>query len=141
MEIQLDVQGYYRDQSRNGFPHSSGIYFVYRGVFVPHLKTVTLRELLYIGETEDLYQRHNDHDKRDKFITKLQEDEELFYSFALTENISKKQRLRIESTLIYELRPQLNTQNMETYNYDQTIINVLGDRHAYVPSQIIAPSY
>lgn len=141
MEIQLDVQGYYRDQSRKGFPHSPGIYFVYRGVFVPHLKTVTLRELLYIGETEDLYQRHNDHDKRDEFITKLQEDEELFYSFALIENVSKKQRLRIESTLIYELRPQLNTQNMETYNYDKTIINVLGDRHAYVPSQIIAPSY
>lgn len=141
MEIQLDVQGYYRDQSRKGFPHSAGIYFVYRGVFVPHLKTVTLRELLYIGETEDLYQRHNEHDKRDKFIMKLQEDEELFYSFALTGNISKKQRLRIESTLIYELRPQLNTQNIETYNYDKTIINVLGDRHAYVPSQIIAPTY
>lgn len=141
MKIQLEVQGYYRDQSRKGFPHCSGIYFVYRGVFVPHLKTATLRELLYIGETEDLHQRHNEHDKRDKFIAKLQENEELFYSFALTGNISKKQRLRIESTLIYELRPQLNTQNVETYDYDETIINVSGDRHAYVPSQIIAPSY
>lgn len=141
MEFQLDIQGYFRDQSRGGFPHSSGIYFVYRGVFVPHLKTVTLIELLYIGETADLNQRHNEHHKRDEFITKLQEGEELFYSFALVENLTHKQRLRIEATLIYELRPPLNVRNVETYDFGRTIVNVLGDRHAYVPSQIIAPSY
>lgn len=141
MEFQLDIQGYYRDQSRMGFPHSSGIYFVYRGVFVPHLKTVTLMELLYIGETFDLHQQHNEHDKRDKFIAKLQEGEELFYSFALTEDFTEKQRSRVESALIYELCPQLNTQNIETFDYDKTIINIIGDRHAYVPSKIIAPSY
>ena len=52
-EYRLNIQGYYSDDVRSRFPHSPGIYFVYRGVFVPHLKTVTLRELLYIGETED----------------------------------------------------------------------------------------
>lgn len=141
MEFQIDVQGYYKDQSRKGFPHTSGIYFVYRGIYAPYLKTVTLIELLYIGETEDLFQRHNDHNMRNEFMSKLNEGEELFYSLALTNELTPKQRLRLESALIYELRPRLNIRDVETYDYDETTINILGDRHAYVPSHIKAPSY
>lgn len=141
MNYQLDVQGYYKDQSRTGFPHSSGIYFVYRGIYIPHLKTVTLMELLYIGETENLYDRHNEHDKRNEFLARLQEGEELFYSFALTESLSNEQRKKVEAALIYELCPPLNVQNVDSFIYDEITINVLGDRHAYIPDQIDAPSY
>ena len=141
MNYQLDVQGYYKDQSRTGFPHSSGIYFVYRGIYIPHLKTVTLMELLYIGETENLYDRHNEHDKRNEFLARLQEGEELFYSFALTESLSNEQRKKVEVALIYELCPPLNVQNVDSFIYDEITINVLGDRHAYIPDQINAPSY
>lgn len=141
MNYQLDVQGYYKDQSRTGFPHSSGIYFVYRGIYIPHLKTVTLMELLYIGETENLYDRHNEHDKRNEFLARLQEGEELFYSFALTESLSNEQRKKVEAALIYELCPPLNVHNVDSFIYDEITINVLGDRHAYIPDQINAPSY
>lgn len=141
MNYQLDVQGYYKDQSRIGFPQSSGIYFVYRGIYIPHLKTVTLMELLYIGETENLYDRHNEHDKRNEFLARLQEGEELFYSFALTESLSNEQRKKVEAALIYELCPPLNVQNVDSFIYDEITINVLGDRHAYIPDQINAPSY
>ena len=141
MNYQLDVQGYYKDQSRTGFPHSSGIYFVYRGIYIPHLKTVTLMELLYIGETENLYDRHNEHDKRNEFLARLQEGEELFYSFALTESLSNEQRKKVEAALIYELCPPLNVHNVDSFIYDEITINVLGDRHAYIPDQINTPSY
>lgn len=42
MEFQIEVQGYYKDQSRKGFPHTSGIYFVYRGIYVPYLESTEI---------------------------------------------------------------------------------------------------
>ena len=141
MNCQLEIQGYYKDLSRTGFPHSSGIYFVYRGIYMPHLKTVTLMELLYIGETENLYDRHNEHDKRNEFLARLQEGEELFYSFALTDSLPNDQRKKVEAALIYELCPPLNVQNVDSFICEETTINILGDRHAYIPAQINATSY
>lgn len=108
---------------------------------MPHLKTVTLMELLYIGETENLYDRHNEHDKRNEFLARLQEGEELFYSFALTDSLPNDQRKKVEAALIYELCPPLNVQNVDSFICEETTINILGDRHAYIPAQINAPSY
>ena len=34
-----------------------------------------------------------------------------------------------------------NAANTASFEYDETVINVLGDRHAYVPTQVYAPSY
>ena len=50
-EYRLDIQGYYSDDVRSRFPHSPGIYFVYRGVLDSAANTCTLRQLLYIGQT------------------------------------------------------------------------------------------
>lgn len=141
MEFNIDIQGYYRDVSKELFPNIAGIYFVYRGFFVPHLKTVTLKALLYIGESADIGSRLKNHERRDDFLSSLQSEEELFYSFSNTENLSDKQRKRIEAALIYELCPPLNSSSTETFEYDTTIIHVHGDRHAYIPTTIEAPSY
>ena len=54
MDFKIEIQGYYRDESREKFPNTSGIYFVYKGTFIPHLKSVTLSELLYVGEAENI---------------------------------------------------------------------------------------
>ena len=141
MEFSIDIQGYYRDASRESFPNSPGVYFVYRGYLVPHLKTVTLKELLYIGESGDICTRLSNHERRNDFLSSLQPDEELFYSFAITSNLSDKNRQRVEAALIYELCPPLNTSSTESFGYGLTIIYVLGDRHAYIPTTVEAPSY
>ena len=141
MEYQLDIQGYYRDESRKDFPNVSGIYFVYRGVLIPHLKTVTLTELIYIGESEDINNRLQNHEKRNDFLSLLQRDEELFYSFAITDDLSNSKRERLETALIYELKPTLNIKSSGSFGYGKITINVLGDRHAYIPNKLIAPSY
>lgn len=141
MNFLLNIMGYYRDLSRTVFPESSGIYFVYRGIYVPHLKTVTLTQLLYIGETGNLHERHNDHGRRNDFLNSLEDGEELFYSYALVDNFSDRQRRIAEAALIYELCPPLNEEHTTSFGYEETTINILGDRHAYIPSQIKAPSY
>lgn len=141
MNYNLDIFGYYRDLSRTKFTHSAGIYFVYRGRFIPHLKTVTLMELLYVGETDDLYVCNNEHVKRQEFLSKLQDWEELFYSYAITDDLSMKHRKILEAALIYELRPSLNGKDEKSFQYEKTTIEIRGDRHAYIPSHIVAPSY
>ena len=141
MEFSIDIKGYYRDGSRGLFPNYPGVYFVYRGYFVPHLKTVTLKELLYIGESGDIGTRLNNHERRDDFLSYLHADEELFYSFAVTDNLSDNHRQRIEASLIYELCPPLDTSLTESFGYSSTVIHVLGDRHAYIPTTVEAPSY
>lgn len=141
MEFILDIQGYYRDLSRKLFPEKSGIYFVYRGYMIPHLKSATLRQLLYIGEATDIGARFANHERRADFLSRLEMDEELFYCFAITDNLSDHQRKRVEAALIYELHPPLNTLSTESFEYDSTLIHIRGDRHAFIPNVVEAPTY
>ena len=78
----INVQGYYLDESRKDFPLSSGIYFVYRGIHDIERNRAILNELIYIGETDNLRQRHNEHDRREDFLNTLGEGEVLFYCYA-----------------------------------------------------------
>ncbi len=140
MAYVLNIEGYFRDAIRDRFPDEAGIYFVYRGTLDPVRRWATLKELLYIGETDDMHIRHNDHDRRGDFLDKLSQGEMLFYTYALTDYV-ERDRMRIEAALIYELQPPLNTQSTVTFNYPPTRIEIKGDRHAFVPSIIDAPSY
>lgn len=136
----LNIEGYFRDAVRDRFPDEAGIYFVYRGSLDPVRQWATLKELLYIGETGDMHMRHNNHDKRRDFLNQLGSGEMLFYTFALTD-YSEQERKRIEAALIHELMPPLNNQATVEFNYPQTRIEIQGDRHAFVPNIVDAPSY
>lgn len=137
---QLNVQGYYRDEARTSFPQQQGIYFVYRGILNNVTRKCTLRELIYIGESSDLHGRHNDHDRRPDFLARLEDGEMLFYTYALT-SLSEGDRKRVESALIYELLPPLNDMSTREFNNPDTTIIIKGDRHAFVPNILTAPSY
>lgn len=141
MDFKIEIQGYYRDESREKFPNTSGIYFVYKGTFIPHLKSVTLSELLYVGEAENINKRLMNHERRNDFLSRLHRDENLFYSFANTDSLSENERLRVEAAFIYELQPPLNIKSTESFEYDDTVIHVIGDSHAYIPVTIKAPTY
>ncbi len=132
----INVQGYYLDESRKNFPLSSGIYFVYRGIHDKERKRAILNELIYIGETDNLFQRHNEHDRRQDFLNTLGEGEVLFYCYAKT-NCTEKERKQIESALIYTILPSLNKKSTTSFDYPTTEVKVEGDRHAFVPSSII----
>ena len=138
----ITIQGYFKDEIRVQFPHTSGVYFVYRGILnvVAKPPSAILNELIYIGETGDLYSRHNEHNCRQNFLNALQYGEQLFYCYAEI-SLPDAERKRIEASFIHELQPSLNLQNQKMFSYDRTTINILGDRHAFIPSKITAPSY
>ena len=87
-----------------------------------------------------MHERHNNHDRRGDFLKQLRPGEMLFYTYALTA-YTERERKRIEAALIYELLPPLNSQATVTFNYPPTRIEIAGDRHAFVPNIVEAPSY
>lgn len=139
-EYNLNIQGYYRDEIRSRFPNVACVYFVYRGVLNIDDNTCFLKELIYIGQTSDLNKRFSEHDKREDFLSLCEKGEMLFYTYAEV-NSCENVRKHIEAALIYELRPQLNVQAIRSFDYPKTKIIVEGNRHAFVPASITAPSY
>lgn len=136
----LNIRGYFRDEVRNQFPHYQGIYFIYRGILNHVTKTCTLTALLYIGETNDLYDRLNEHPNRTELMEALEDGESLFYTYALTD-LNEAERKRVEASLIYELAPSKNMRTIQEFPYSETILEVFGDRHAFIPEIVKAPSY
>lgn len=130
------VNGYFLDESRKKFPSVSGIYFVYRGVYDKENNRAILNELIYIGETDNLFQRHNDHDCRQDFLNTLGEGEVLFYCYAET-SCSEGERKQIESALIFAILPSLNKKGTTSFDFPTTEVKIGGDRHAFVPSSIV----
>ena len=139
-EFKLNIQGYFRDEIRNRFPNVTCVYFVYRGILNVEENRCFLKDLIYIGQTAELNKRLSEHEKREDFLSLCEKGEMLFYTFAEIKG-DEDVRKRIEAALIYELRPQLNKQAIGNFAYPVTKIIVEGNRHAFVPASIIAPSY
>ena len=121
--IQLNFEGYWREMNKNGTPQYCGIYVVYRCVYNDVLDTVSLKEILYIGKSDDIHNRLTTHDKIELFKNKVQSGEELCYSCAKV-NISILDA--VENALIYAQKPVLNKQGKEIYEYQPLHIVIDG---------------
>lgn len=101
--IQFD--GYWLDQNKGNIPHISGVYVVYRGVYNASLNNVDLKEIIYIGQSEDVNVRLSSHDKMNEFMSTLKEGEILCYSCA---KVAASELDIIENALIIAQSPRLN---------------------------------
>lgn len=137
-EYRINTQGYYRDESKVQFPNTPAFYFVYRASFNAVERTCILKQLLYIGETDNLYVTCNEQSFKQTFIKELNDGEDLFYTIATTD-YDKSIREEIVQALIYEVRPLLNAHIERPAT--RTIVLVEGNRHAFVPVRIDSPSF
>lgn len=111
----LNFDGYWRECNKNGLPTYPGIYLVYRSRYNPQNDTVSLVEIIYIGKTDNIHDRHKKHEKYDLFVSQLREHEELCYSCAeVVEDIEL-----VENALIFVQKPVLNDQGKDSYNYSR----------------------
>ena len=135
-EIELKFNGYYRDVNRHIVSNKSGVYLVYRCVYNKDKKpkpTVTLKELIYIGESETIRDRiGEEHESRKCWEGKLKTGEVLCFSFAPA---IEKDRKRAEAALVYKKKPVCNDQGKDSFNYDKTIIKSTG-RCMYIPEEV-----
>lgn len=112
-EYNLNFRGYWIDAHTSAIPTVSGVYLVYRCTY--DVEGVTLKELLYIGQSVDLNARINDHEKKKVFLRECKEGETICYSVA---EVSKNDLDVVENALIFAQKPRLNTQLKDSFEHD-----------------------
>jgi excinuclease UvrABC nuclease subunit len=107
-------QGYRRDENTSSLPTYSGVYMVYRCVYDSQSNTVSLKELIYIGQAQNIHDRIANHDKRQVFERELRTGEELCYAYA---EVPKKDLDIIENALVFSQKPRLNETLKDRFNH------------------------
>lgn len=134
IKLELDFHGYYR---KSEFLWAKpGIYCVYRGVYNQNNDTVSLRELLYIGQSQNVKERHGNHENINEWRQKLRPGEELQYSMAI---LSVDALERCEAALIYKNKPPCNHTGVESFSYPPTLLEIKG-RTAFLEGGLIEQS-
>ena len=115
--ICLEFKGYWPESNKNFIPKQSGIYCVYTCKCDAEEKKVEIHKLLYIGESENVYVRIQNHNRLSDWIKELRYGEELCYSFA---PITSADRERVEAALIFKHQPPLNEEHRNHFIYNDT---------------------
>ena len=112
-EYNLNFRGYWIDAHSSAIPSVSGVYLVYRCTY--DAEGVTLKELLYIGQSTDLNARINDHEKKEIFLHECEEGETIYYSVA---EVPQNDLDVVENALIFAQKQRLNTQLKDHFEHD-----------------------
>ena len=119
----LKFKGYWRDENRQGLPIAAGIYIVYKCRYNELSDTVTLLEILYIGQATNLNERVDTHDKRQTFLNKCNEIETLCYSVA---EVKESDLNIVENALVFAQKPSLNDKLKDRFNYESAEFHLEG---------------
>lgn len=122
MAINLKFGGYWREPNSTGIPAHSGIYCVYTCTHNPD-KTVTLMKLVYIGESENVRERIQNHEKWQDWRRHLRPGEQVCVSFA---PITSSRRERGEAAMIHHHKPPENVEYKNNFPFDKTTMNLDG---------------
>ena len=74
---ELEFDGYWREPAKGSIPDKSGIYCVFSCVHDKTEKTVSLKKLIYIGESGDVKSRLANHEKLDDWKKHVKQSEVL----------------------------------------------------------------
>jgi excinuclease UvrABC nuclease subunit len=121
-EIKFD--GYWKESKELCVPNISGIYCVYSCVLCSDKNKVSLKKIIYIGESENVKSRISNHEKQPKWEGCIEVNEVLCYSVAV---VPSDCRIRCEAALINEHTPPENTEYTYNFPFDTTIIKLIGD--------------
>jgi len=85
-------------------------------------KTVSIRRLVYIGESENVNKRIDGHEKWTKWRQYLQSGEILCFNFTPI----SIDRVRAEAAMIHHHKPPVNTEYINSFPYDATSMQTSG---------------
>lgn len=120
---ELEFDGYWREPAMGSIPDKSGIYCVFSCVHNQAEKTVSLKKLIYIGESGDVKSRLAIHEKLGDWKKHVKQGEVLCFSFAPAPSAS---RIRCEAAMIFKHEPPVNTEYTEAFPHDKTTISITG---------------
>ena len=127
----LDFKGYRREGNISGLPSISGVYCVYVCSYNADKDTVSLKNLIYIGESDDINDRINGHERWDDWESHVGSDEELCFSYV---EVDSYYRERVEAALIFKHKPEENTEYKDSFPFDTTTIETTG-RNEFLKSK------
>lgn len=116
--ISLTYGGYWLEPSVGGVPNESGVYSVYACTDNPATRTVSIRRLLYIGESaaaRDRIRQHLSAASGRSWKGHLLAGEELCFAFAPIAGTTRK---RAEAALIYRHKPPENTEYVHSFPWE-----------------------
>lgn len=117
-------KGYFLYTSREFLPETSGIYCVYAGTYNKNKNEVSIRKLLYIGQSENINKRLEKHECYDKWIKHLQYGESIIFSYT---DVSEHDLDRFEAAMIYEHKPPVNIEYVNQFPFDTTYVYTSGE--------------
>jgi excinuclease UvrABC nuclease subunit len=120
----LEFDGYWLEAGLGNLPAKSGIYGVYRCTYDKVQNTVSLRELIYIGEAADVRDRVSGHNKWSAWRAQLKSGEVLCFNAALIGGESDRQRA--EAAMIFKHKPRCNTTYVDAFPFDTTTVSTSG---------------
>ena len=122
----LDFNGYWRESDWSSLPAVSGIYCIYAGTPNDEEDTVSLRCVLYIGESSNVRSRvpEDPAQRRNKWASKLREGEELYASCAKISPSNARERA--EAAMIFHHKPPCNVEYKNNFPFDRTTVNTSG---------------
>lgn len=118
-KINIEFDGFWRETKKNHIPSISGIYCVNSCTYNQETKKVTLKKLIYIGESNNINHRINNHEKLNDWKKQLKYNEVLCFNVAST---NEADRDRVEASLIYHHKPPVNVEYKNTNEFAGTII-------------------
>lgn len=98
-------KGYRREENIDNMPEYGGIYMAYRCVYNIEKSTVSLKEIIYIGKTDNLKKSLLKHKEEKDLKTFLLHNEQICYSYA---NVPQEQADVVENALVYLQQPRGN---------------------------------
>lgn len=118
----LNYDGYWREPNIDGISDQSGVYSVYVCTYDSSAGTVTIRKLIYIGESQNVRKRIQGHEKWRDWRRYLNKAEELCFNFAPIST----DRVRAEAAMINHHKPPENTEYVNEFPFPQTTMRTSG---------------
>lgn len=132
----LNYDGYWREPNISGIPEESGVYSVYSCQYNNPNKTVSIRKLIYIGESQNVNDRISDHEKWEDWQAHLNYGEELCFNFAPIS--ASGGRERVEAALIFHHKPPENKEYVNSFPYPETTVSTAGE-NSHLSSRFTVP--
>ena len=126
-------QVYWRESNKSGIPKSSGIYCVYECTYNETQKTVSIHELIYIGEAANVNARISNHEKLSEWKKYVRKGNILCYNFS---SVDSDYRERVEAAFIFHHKPPVNIEYKNNFPFDKTFVNCKG-KHVLLKSSFI----
>ena len=121
--IDIEFDGYWRDENKGSIPAKSGVYCVYECTHNVKNKTVSIHKLIYIGEAEDVKDRVANHEKYKDWLKHVKKGDVLCFSFG---GIGVTDRARAEAAMIFKHKPPENDEYVDSFPFDKTTMSLSG---------------